>query len=95
MEKKKTFLAIWDGEVVGTRTSRHYRYAVIIGKRGDFTPTVGGFTRTHDSAAKLSKAFGPHHTVLGIVELQMIEGALPYPPLSCQSITSKTGDRGK
>jgi hypothetical protein len=70
LESKRTFLAIWDGEVVGSHTGRHLRYAIIIQKCDDRHPRVGGFTRTRDSAARLVEAFGPQHKVLGIVELQ-------------------------
>ncbi len=44
-------MAIWDGEVVGSHTGPHFRYAVIIRRRDDCNPKVGGFTRTRDSAA--------------------------------------------
>ncbi len=73
-------MAIWDGEVVGSHTGPHFRYAVIIRRRDDCNPKVGGFTRTRDSAAKLVKAFGPQHKVLGIVELQMQHGLLSDGP---------------
>ncbi|MBO4228519.1 hypothetical protein [Bradyrhizobium neotropicale] len=75
-------MAIWDGKVVGTHTGPHFRYAVIIRKRDDCNPKVGGFTRTRDSAARLVKALGPQHKVLGIVELQMQHGCDPI----CQSM---------